>query len=107
MAIESTRHIVLDLIFVVKREGSQYSALCLDLDIAACGDTEGQSIDVLKSLIEDYVMHMAAEGREDQLRRPVSPEALREFLSSSVPKGASRRFGTYHWHPEIPAAAAL
>jgi len=74
----------LNLTCIVKPEEAQYSALCLELDVASCGDTEMEAIDSLKDAIETYVMYMLEEKRENELFRPVSITALHEFLTEEV-----------------------
>ena len=71
----------LELTGIIKKEGRQYSALCLELDVASCGDTQEEAMKVLKDAVETYVQYMVEEGREDEIYRPVPLEALREFLT--------------------------
>jgi predicted RNase H-like HicB family nuclease len=70
----------LTLTGIVKKEGNQYSALCLELDVASCGSTPSQALDGLRDAIQTYVKYMLEQGREKDLLRPVPVEALREFL---------------------------
>jgi len=70
----------LELTGIIKKEGRQYSALCLELDVASC-DTQEEAMKVLKDAVETYVQYMVEEGREDEIYRPVPLEALREFLT--------------------------
>jgi predicted RNase H-like HicB family nuclease len=64
----------------VKKEGDQYSSLCLELDVASCGKTREEAIEGLKAAIETYIRYLVEEGRMDEIFRPVPPEAIREFL---------------------------
>jgi len=82
----------LNLTCIVKPEENQYSALCLELDVASCGDTEEEAIDSLKDVIETYVVYMLEEGRERELLRPVSLTVLREFLTEEVAESTPRPF---------------
>ncbi len=40
---------------LVKQEGDQYASLCVELDVASCGDTEEQAISGMKDAIETYL----------------------------------------------------
>jgi predicted RNase H-like HicB family nuclease len=64
----------------VKKEGKQYSSLCLELDIASCGRTKKVAIEGLKNAIESYLEFMISEEREREIYRPVSMNELRDFL---------------------------
>lgn len=75
---------VLKLTCLVRREGHQYSSLCLELDVASCGKTKAEAYDGLRAAVETYVNYMVAEGREDELLRPVPPEEIRSFLVGEV-----------------------
>ncbi|TEU11633.1 MAG: hypothetical protein E3J21_23135 [Anaerolineales bacterium] len=72
----------LELTGIIKKEGRQYSALCLELDVASCGDTQEKAMKALKDAVETYVQYMVEEGREDEIHRPVPLAALREFLTA-------------------------
>ena len=45
----------LKLTCIVKPEENQYSALCLELDVASCGDTEEEAIANIKEAISLYL----------------------------------------------------
>ncbi len=70
----------LTLTGIVKKEGTQYSALCLELDVASCGSTPSRALEGLRGAIQTYVQYMLEEGREHEMLRPVPVSALREFL---------------------------
>lgn len=70
----------LHLTCLIRREGNQYASLCLELDVASCGRTREEAFRALKDAVEAYVTHLVAEGREQEILRPVPPEAIREFL---------------------------
>jgi len=61
---------------LVKQEDDLYSALCLELDVASCGETEEEAIAGLQDAIETYVQYMLAEGRENEIYRPAPVNAL-------------------------------
>ncbi|MBC8234079.1 type II toxin-antitoxin system HicB family antitoxin [bacterium] len=85
----------LNLTCIVKPEENQFSALCLELDVASCGDTEEEAIDSLKDAIETYVVYMLEEGRERELFRPVSLTALRDFLTEEELEPTPRPFSAF------------
>lgn len=75
---------ILKLTCMVKKEGNQYSSLCLELDVASCGKTKEEAIDGLKGAVETYVNYLVDEGRESQMYRPVPQDAIREFILSGA-----------------------
>ncbi|MGH9425721.1 MAG: hypothetical protein ACRD2L_05365 [Terriglobia bacterium] len=75
---------ILKLTCLVKREGSQFSSLCLELDVASCGRTKEEAIDGLNAAIETYVNYLAEQGRQPEIYRPVPQNAIREFLLGEV-----------------------
>ena len=85
----------LNLTCIMKPEENQYSALCLELDVASCGDTEVEAIDSLKDAIETYVVYMIEEGREKEMFRPVSFIALREFLTEEASEPMPHPFSAF------------
>ena len=85
----------LELTGIVKKEGRQYSALCLELDVASCGDTQEEAMQALKDAVETYIQYMVEEGRKDEIYRPVPLEALREFLTDVETKPVSRPFRAF------------
>ena len=64
----------------IKKEGSQYASLCVELDVASCGKTKKEALDGLKRAIEAYIEHMLFEGRENEIYRPVPMNELKTFL---------------------------
>jgi predicted RNase H-like HicB family nuclease len=84
-----------DLTCIAKKEGNQYSALCLELDVASCGKTSRQAIESLKDAIETYIQYMIEENREGEIFRPVSIEALHEFLTEGAELEESYPFNVY------------
>ena len=65
---------------LIKKEGNQYASLCVELDIASCGDTKKEAIEGLKNAIEAYLEYMISEGRENEIYRPVPMDELKDFL---------------------------
>jgi predicted RNase H-like HicB family nuclease len=84
-----------DLTCIVKKEGNQYSALCLELDVASCGKTRRQAIESLKNAVETYIQYMFEENREKEIFRTVSIEALHEFLTEGSELKESYPFDVY------------
>ncbi len=85
----------LELTGIIKKEGRQYSALCLELDVASCGDTQEKAMKALKDAVETYVQYMVEEGRENEIYRSVPLEALREFLTDVEAKPVSQPFRAF------------
>lgn len=77
------RH-ALNLTGIVKREGNQYTALCLELDVSSFGSTPEKAISALRDAIEIYIQYMLEQDREDAILRPVPVQALREFLMGGI-----------------------
>jgi len=67
---------------LIKKEGRQYTSLCVELDVASCGDSEKEAFQSLKDAIETYLEYMRDEGREDEIYRPVPMNELKDFLFS-------------------------
>jgi predicted RNase H-like HicB family nuclease len=61
---------------LVKKEENQYASLCVELDIASCGNTKKDAIVGLKNAIEAYLEYMISEGRENEIYRPVPMDEL-------------------------------
>jgi predicted RNase H-like HicB family nuclease len=71
----------IEFTFVVKQEASQWTALCLELDIASCGPTQDDAVESLKGLVDLYLEDCFRENDLPIPLRQVSREALKEFLS--------------------------
>lgn len=76
---------------IIKREGDQYAALCLELDVASCGQTLEEAVAALQDAVEAYLEYMRDTGREEEILRPVPIEALREFLTEAYEDPAKLR----------------
>ena len=81
--------VTLDLTFLVKGIDGEWSALCLELDIASCASSEREAVDSLKGLIELYVADCIEAGEVPIPLRPVPHEALRKFLSPPAEREVS------------------
>ena len=65
---------------LVKKEGSQYVSLCVELDVASCGKTKKKAIEGLKNTIAAYIEYMTSQKRDKEICRPVPMDELRNFL---------------------------
>ena len=61
---------------LLKKEGNQYAALCIEFDIASCGDTKKEAIEGLKNAVETYIEYMILESKENEIYRPVPMNEL-------------------------------
>lgn len=64
---------------IVKQSGSHFVALCLELNVAAQGETLLEARAQLRDAITEYLAYMEEIDRLDEIR-PVSVQDLREFL---------------------------
>ncbi len=68
---------------LVKKEGNQYASLCVELDVASCGNTKKEAIEGLKNAIEAYLEYMISENRKNEIYRPVPMLDLSDFVPQS------------------------
>jgi predicted RNase H-like HicB family nuclease len=68
------------LTFLSTCEEGRYTILCLELDIASCGATLAEAEESLRGLIELYIADCLEGGETRIPLRPVTLEALLEFL---------------------------
>ena len=66
--------------FLFKCEGSMWTALACEVNIAACGHNIDEAREALKEALEIYVVSMFECGRPGEIHRPISEEDLKEFL---------------------------
>ncbi len=71
---------------LVKKEGAQFASLCLELDVASCGDTVDEAIEGIKNAVDTYLEFMREEGRENEVYRPVPMNELKDFLFTKPDK---------------------
>ena len=83
---------------IAEKDGNQFTALCPELDVASCGDTVEEALDMLKEAIEVYLeaVHDAGElAREFQEMgikvHPDNPK-LDEVAMSSTQGGNVRTY---------------
>ena len=65
---------------LIKKEGSQYASLCVELDVASCGKSKTEALNGLKRAIETYIEYMVSEGRQKEIYRPVPMDELKGFF---------------------------
>lgn len=69
-------------------DGTQWASLCLEHDIASCGQTSEEALFNLRDAIRETLRAVEEDGLE--LGPPVPEEAVREFLSlHQGPRGTS------------------
>lgn len=68
---------------LLKKSGSQYVALCLELNVASQGESIEEAKMMLQEACGEYISYMKEESIENEIR-PVSMEILREFLLDDV-----------------------
>jgi hypothetical protein len=76
--------LTLNLTGITKREGTQWTAWCPEVDIAEQGDDEQQAVDALIAAVGRYLNYMLEANRESEIVRPAPPEAYHEFLTRSA-----------------------
>jgi predicted RNase H-like HicB family nuclease len=63
---------------ILKKSGTQYLALCLELGVVGSGNTPTSAKKCLQDAIESYLEYAREEGLPDE--RPISIKELHEFL---------------------------
>lgn len=66
------------------QEGSQWASLCPELDIASCGDTAEEALDMLQRAVADALEYERDTGVG--AGAPVPPSALALFLGEAQPQ---------------------
>ena len=84
---------------LVKKEGDQYASLCIELDVASCGNTHEEALQGLRDSIDTYLGFMVEEGRQDDIYRPVPMNELHTFLFPD-------EFAVEHTFKAIPVEVA-
>jgi len=64
---------------LLKKSGSHYVALCLELNVASQGESIEEAKIMLQEACEEYLSYMKGECIENEIC-PVSLQVLREFL---------------------------
>lgn len=94
--------VVFRLTFLVKQEGADFTALCLEFDVASCGPTRKEAMESLRGLVALHVADCLAENESPE--RPVPAAALREFLQPPARRGDLSL--TSHQESLLPASYA-
>jgi len=68
---------------LLKKSGSHYVALCLELNVASQGESIEEAKRMLQDTCAEYLCYLKEEHLEKETR-PVPLEILREFLSEDV-----------------------
>ena len=70
----------IELNCIIEKEGKIFSALCLELDVASCGNTPQEAAENLKDAIVSYLDYAVASGKfEEYVPRPVPRNVLRQY----------------------------
>jgi predicted RNase H-like HicB family nuclease len=69
------------LTFLLEREEGEWVGLCLELNIAASGDSAEEVVEVLRDLVELYTAGCAELGDLPVPMRPVPPATVLGFLA--------------------------
>lgn len=93
---------------IVEREGNQFVSLCPELDVASCGDTAEEALDMLEDALQVYIEDLLDIGNLDKvfLERGVNirtdiPGKGEKVLVSALPGKIYRAYVM-----KIPALAA-
>ncbi len=73
----------LEFTVLIKQEAGEFTALCLDYDIASCGPTEDEAFHSLLELVKMYVADCLSEREFPIPTRKVSCEVFEEFVLPS------------------------
>jgi len=71
----------LEVTVLIREEAGEFTALCLDYDIASCGPSADEAVDSLMGLLSMYVDDCLSQGEFPIPTRKVSCEAMEEFVS--------------------------
>ncbi len=91
----------LEFTVLIKQEADEWTALCLDYDIASCGPSVDDAFESLVRLVSMYVEDCLTQGEFPIPTRKVSCEVIEEFISpphKGVELALVSRRGTYPGH---------
>ncbi len=71
----------LEFTVLIKQENSEFTALCLEYDIASCGRSADEAFQSLIGLVGMYVEDCVRQGEFPIPTRKVSCEVMEEFVS--------------------------
>lgn len=69
--------------FLFRRDGSRWSALACEVDVASCGKTLREAREALQDAVELYVSYMVENGMRDRIARRVPQEEVAAFLAAA------------------------
>jgi hypothetical protein len=70
----------LEFTVLIKQELDEFTALCLDYDIASCGPSADEAFESLLGLVDMYVNDCLRQGEIPIPTRKVSYDIIEEFL---------------------------
>jgi len=70
----------MELTCLIKKEGNQYSSLCVELDVASCGKSKKEAMEALKRAIDAYLEYRVENMQKNEIYRPVPMNELKKFL---------------------------
>ena len=70
----------MELTCLIKKEGNQYSSLCVELDVASCGKSKKEAMEGLKRAIDAYLEYRVEKMQKNEIYRPVPMNELKKFL---------------------------
>ena len=71
----------LEFTVLIREEAGEFTALCLDYDIASCGPNADEAFESLMGLVRMYVDDCLSQGDFPIPTRKASCEAMEEFVS--------------------------
>lgn len=71
----------LEFTVLIKQENDDFTALCLDYDIASCGRTADEAFESLVGLVDMYVKDCLSQSEFPIPTRKVPCEVIEEFVS--------------------------
>ena len=86
----------MDLTFIVRKDGNDYLATCMELSVVARKRSKSQAVEALKEEVEAYLALMIEEDRTNEISRPMSVKGLREFLTGKVQLEEATLLTAYH-----------
>jgi len=91
---------------IVKKGCKDYIALCLELDVVSSGRTRIEAVENLKDAVREFLEFAYENKLEDELLpRPVSIEALRDFLLNTEDDLSQDSQNLKTYAMEVPAVA--
>lgn len=89
----------------VKQEGDEWVAICIDLNLAAQGDTAEEAIMECSTMIEEYLNYIVdtyPDKLNEYLSRPAPPELMSEYnytMAASIIPQSQASHSQRYTHP--------